>query len=41
LDGGVIASTAEAGRNSIGSQFAGNMANGLLAGGGNSGDAQG
>ncbi len=72
LDGGVIASTAEAGRNrldtgtlgfsdihnraefktehqgaglssggSIGSQFAGNMANGLLAGGGNSGDAEG
>ena len=72
LDGGVIASTADADRNSldigtlgfsdihnraefktehqgagissggsIGSQFAGNMANGLLAGGGNSGDAQG
>ena len=72
LDGGVIASTAEANRNrldtgtlgfsdihnqaefeighqgagissggSIGSQFAGNMANGLLAGGGNSGDAEG
>ena len=72
LDGGVIASIAEVGRNrldtgtlgfsdihnraesetehqgaglssggSIGSQFAGNMANGLLAGGGNSGDAQG
>jgi len=72
LDGGVIASTAEADRNrldtgtlgfsdihnraefktehqgagissggSIGSQFAGNMANGLLAGGGNSGDAEG
>ena len=72
LDGGVIASTADADRNSldtgtlgfsdihnraefetehqgagissggsIGSQFAGNMANGLLAGGGNSGDAEG
>ncbi len=33
MDGGVIASTAEAGKNSIGNQFAGNMANGLLAGG--------
>ncbi len=29
----MIASTAEAGKNSIGNQFAGNMANGLLAGG--------